>query len=102
MSHFLTEKLKSWRGGIVLVSHDRALLADVATSFVDLDPTSDGKPRVFGGYDEYRLGHRAELARWEQEYAVQEVERERLENDLLATAQGRLVDNWRPVKEGNR
>ncbi|AZQ76303.1 ABC-F family ATP-binding cassette domain-containing protein [Flaviflexus ciconiae] len=94
---FLTKKLKSWRGGIVLVSHDRALLADVATSFVDLDPTSDGKPRVFGGYDEYRLGHRAELARWEQEYAVQEVERERLENDLAA-AQGRLVDSWRPVK----
>lgn len=39
----LTEQLRTYPGVVVLVSHDRALLADVATTVVDLDPSSDGR-----------------------------------------------------------
>jgi len=35
---FLTTQLKSRHGGVVIVSHDRALLADVAETLIDLDP----------------------------------------------------------------
>ncbi|MBR8745133.1 ABC-F family ATP-binding cassette domain-containing protein [Nocardiopsis sp. MG754419] len=95
---FLTERLRRRSGGVVLVSHDRALLADVADTVVDLDPTDDGRPRIHGGgYTGYRQGRRAERERWEQAYAHQQDEKARLQ-DLLSSAQNRLVSRWRPDK----
>lgn len=95
---FLTGRLKDRAGGVVLVSHDRALLSDVADTFLDLDPTEDGRPRLYGGgYQGYREGRRAAWDRWEQAYRSQEEERTRLAADLQ-TAQDRLVTGWRPPK----
>ncbi|WP_433359205.1 ABC-F family ATP-binding cassette domain-containing protein [Streptosporangium sp. CA-115845] len=95
---FLTQQLRARTGGIVLVSHDRALLGDVAQTIVDLDPTPDDRPRVYGGgYDGYREGRRAERERWEQDFKRQQQERARLEDELSA-AQNRLVTGWRPDK----
>ncbi len=94
----LTAALRANPGVVVLVSHDRALLADVATTVLDLDPSSDGRPRVYGGgYAGYVDGRRAERARWEALHAEQIAERQRLADDLSA-AQNRLRDNWRPDK----
>jgi macrolide transport system ATP-binding/permease protein len=82
----------------VLVSHDRALLADVVTAVLDLDPTSDGRPRSYGGgYAGYREGRRAEQERWAAEHREQQRERQRLSDDLSA-AQNRLSTGWRPDK----
>lgn len=95
---FLTSQLRARRGGVVLVSHDRALLQDVVETFVDLDPTPDARPRIHGGgYAEYRAARTADLARWEQEYRTQQAEHTRLQQDLAA-AQNRLVSGWRPEK----
>ncbi|MEU4428009.1 ABC-F family ATP-binding cassette domain-containing protein [Actinoplanes sp. NPDC024001] len=95
---FLTARLRAHPGGIVLVSHDRALLADVATTILDLDPSRDGRPTVYGdGYAGYQAGRAAALARWEQEYEQQQAEHARLAEDLSA-AQNRLVTGWRPDK----
>ncbi|WP_033293741.1 ABC-F family ATP-binding cassette domain-containing protein [Amycolatopsis jejuensis] len=95
---FLTAQLRSRNGGVVVVSHDRALLSDFAETIVDLDPTPDDRPRVYGnGYSGYREGRLAERERWEQEYERQQDERTRLQNDLSA-AQNRLVSGWRPEK----
>ncbi|MFF5987231.1 ABC-F family ATP-binding cassette domain-containing protein [Prauserella flavalba] len=94
----LTAKLREHPGGVVLVSHDRALLSDVVTTVLDLDPTSDGRPRVYGGgYAGYREGQRAERERWETAYRDQQNERHRLAQDLSA-AQNRLSTGWRPEK----
>ncbi|TDQ47211.1 ABC-F family ATP-binding cassette domain-containing protein [Actinorugispora endophytica] len=94
----LTARLREYPGGVVLVSHDRALLADVATSVIDLDPTRDGRPRTYGGgYPGYREGRRAERERWETEYRDQQEERRRLEQNL-STARNRLSTGWRPDK----
>ncbi|UVS80420.1 ABC-F family ATP-binding cassette domain-containing protein [Actinokineospora sp. UTMC 2448] len=94
----LTERLRAHPGVVVLVSHDRALLADVATSVIDLDPSSDGRPRVYGGgYAAYVEARRAERARWEALHAEQVAERQRLADDLSA-ARNRLRDSWRPGK----
>jgi macrolide transport system ATP-binding/permease protein len=97
----LTEQLRAYAGVVVLISHDRALLADVATTVVDLDPSSDGRPRVYGGYDGYVSGRRAERARWEALHAEQVTEQQRLADDLSA-AQNRLRDSWRPDKGTGR
>ncbi|GAA0501750.1 ABC-F family ATP-binding cassette domain-containing protein [Microbacterium aurantiacum] len=99
---FLTAKLRSRTGGVVVVTHDRALLSDVADTIVDLDPTPDGRARVYGdGYVGYRAGRRAERERWEQDYERQQAEIARLQDDLTA-AQNRLVSGWRPDKGTNK
>ncbi len=99
---FLTTQLKARSGGIVIISHDRALLADVAETIVDLDPTPDNRPRVYGnGYDGYREGRAVERQRWEQEYERQQAEHARLQHSLSA-AQNRLVSGWRPEKGTNK
>ena len=98
----LTERLRAHPGVVVLVSHDRALLADVATTVVDLDPSSDGRPRVYGGgYTAHVEARRAERARWEARHAEQVAERARLADELSA-ARNRLRDNWRPDKGHGR
>ena len=95
---FLTAALRAHPGGVVLVSHDRALLADVVTTMLDLDPSRDGLPRAYGGgFGGYQDGRRAERARWEAEYELQQAEQARLGRDLAA-AQDRLVTGWRPDK----
>jgi len=94
----LTAQLREHPCGVVLISHDRALLADVITAVLDLDPTSDGRPRSFaGGYAGYREGHRAERERWAAEHRDQQRERQRLSDDL-SSAQNRLSTGWRPDK----
>lgn len=99
---FLTEQLRTRRGGVVVVTHDRALLTDVAESILDLDPTPDDRPRLFGGgYAGYREGRAAERERWEQEYDRQHAEHARLQDSLTA-AQNRLVSGWRPEKGTNK
>ncbi|WP_238993415.1 ATP-binding cassette domain-containing protein [Nocardioides caldifontis] len=95
---FLTERVRGHAGGVVLVSHDRALLRDTAEEVLDLDPTRDGRPRLFGGgYDGWRAGRERERAAWEQEHAAQLLERQRLVTSL-EQARSRLVDGWRPEK----
>lgn len=99
---FLTAQLRERRGGVVIVSHDRALLSDIAETVVDLDPTPDDRLRVYGnGYAGYREGRIAERERWEQEYDRQQSERVRLQENLSA-AQNRLVSGWRPEKGTNK
>ncbi|GAA1234517.1 ABC-F family ATP-binding cassette domain-containing protein [Prauserella halophila] len=99
---FLTARLRSRNGGVVVVSHDRALLSDFAETVVDLDPTPDERPRVYGsGYSGYREGRSAERERWEQEYQRQQAEHARLKDELSA-AQNRLVSGWRPEKGHNK
>lgn len=99
---FLTSQLRARSGGVVVVSHDRALLSDIAETIVDLDPTPDDRPRVYGnGYVGYREGRLAERERWEQEYDRQQAEHARLQ-DSLSAAQNRLVSGWRPEKGTNK
>ena len=99
---FLTTQLRSRNGGVVVVTHDRALLSDVAETIVDLDPTPDDRVRVYGnGYAGYREGRRAERERWEHEFERQQTELGRLQ-DSLSSAQNRLVSGWRPEKGTNK
>ncbi|GAA1745521.1 ABC-F family ATP-binding cassette domain-containing protein [Aeromicrobium alkaliterrae] len=95
---YLTERLRAHPGGIVLVSHDRTLLRDVAREFVDLDPTEDGQVRTYaGGYDAWQDGRRRDRARWEAEHAAQEAEHRRLD-EAVQQARDRLSTGWRPEK----
>lgn len=103
---FLTSCLLERRGPVAVVTHDRALLRDLTAdghgTFLDLDPTSDGTPRVTTGtYDEWVSRRRAEREHWEQEYAAQVAEHRRLES-AVDDARGRLTTGWRPEKGHNK
>lgn len=95
---YLTTRLREHPGGFAVVSHDRALLRDVATRFCDLDPSPDGRPRVYGGgYDGWQEGRHRVRAAWEQAHAAQLEEHGRL-TVAADEARHRLRDAWRPEK----
>lgn len=94
---FLTSALRA-RGGFALVSHDRQLLRDTAEQFLDLDATSDGRARLFGGgYEAYLAGKASDRERWAQLHEAQQATARQLQLDLNA-AQDRLSTGWRPDK----
>ncbi|WP_245534491.1 ATP-binding cassette domain-containing protein [Xylanimonas cellulosilytica] len=96
---FLTDELLAWRGGVVLVTHDRQLLDDVATAIYDLDPSIDGRPVLYGqpGYLAYRFAKTQALHRWRQRYRAERKRAEKLAERLDASYEG-LSDEWRPPK----
>jgi macrolide transport system ATP-binding/permease protein len=99
---FLTERLRSHPGGLALVSHDRALLRDVAEEFLDLDPSVDGTARVYaGGYDGWQAGRRRDRERWAQDFDEQQAEHRRLVT-AADQARDRLSTGWRPDKGTGR
>ncbi|NKT31173.1 ATP-binding cassette domain-containing protein [Rhodococcus hoagii] len=95
---FLTDRLRTHSGGLAIVSHDRALLHDVADEFLDLDPSQNDRPQLFaGGYEGWQEGRRRARDRWEHEYQDQLAERARLQ-EAVAGARDRLSTGWRPEK----
>lgn len=95
---FLTRRLREHDGGLAVVSHDRALLRDVANRFLDLDPSRDGKPRLYaGGYEAWQHARRRDRDRWEQDHEEQQAEHRRL-HDAVSAARDRLSTGWRPDK----
>ncbi|MFC6013366.1 ABC-F family ATP-binding cassette domain-containing protein [Nocardia lasii] len=95
---FLTDRLRAHSGGLVVVSHDRALLRDVADEFLDLDPSRDGHPQLFaGGYTGWQQGRDRARARWVDDHEAQLAERARL-HDAVSSARDRLSTGWRPDK----
>lgn len=109
---YLERVLRSWRGIVIVASHDRALLDAVTTRILDLDPlpiaartladaaTQDPEEaetdddttddtgsglgvRVWGvGYSAARESRRAELARWRERYAAEREERADLVHEI--------------------
>ncbi|MFD2025957.1 ABC-F family ATP-binding cassette domain-containing protein [Promicromonospora aerolata] len=96
---FLTGELVAWRGGVVLVTHDRELLDDVATAILDLDPSWDGRPVLYGqpGYLAYRFAKNQSLHRWRQRYRAERKRAAALAERLDESYEG-LSDEWRPEK----
>jgi macrolide transport system ATP-binding/permease protein len=98
----LARRIEEHDGIVVLVSHDRWLLARVATSFLDLDPASGGVRRAFrGSFAELRAERAKALARWRDAYTASQQEEERLEHEL-SRAQSAAPDAWRPDKGTGR
>ncbi|HET9997138.1 MAG TPA: ATP-binding cassette domain-containing protein [Nocardioides sp.] len=79
----LTGFLLDLPGVVLLASHDRVLLDDVCTDLVDLDPTAfgtdgQGGRRFGGGWSDYVASREDARRRWEETYAAQQDELDRL------------------------
>ncbi|WP_435299698.1 ABC-F family ATP-binding cassette domain-containing protein [Timonella sp. A28] len=96
---YLTATMMNWHGAIIVVTHDRMLLDDVATAILDLDPSMDGKPSLYGqpGYLAFRFAKNEAWRRWNQRYRAERKRAIQLEQRLDRTYEG-LSDEWRPPK----
>lgn len=106
---FLAAELAGWRGPVLLASHDRWFLDEVATGVVDLDPalgpdeSAGGPPRQgtasTGGYSSYLRQRELARRRWAERFAAQGQERERLRE--IAEVSGReIFHTTAPKSEG--
>ena len=96
---YLTGRLRAWPGVVVIVTHDRRLLDDVMTAILDLDPSVDGRPTLYGesSYASYRFQRTAALRRWRARYAAERKRAAALAERLDDAYEG-LSDEWRPPK----
>ncbi|NTW38729.1 MAG: ABC-F family ATP-binding cassette domain-containing protein, partial [Cellulomonadaceae bacterium] len=96
---YLTAQLQAWPGAVVIVTHDRRLLDDVMTAILDLDPSVDGRPVLYGesSYATYRFQRTQAVRRWRARYAAERKRAEALAGRLDEAYEG-LSDEWRPPK----
>ncbi|GAB2610832.1 ATP-binding cassette domain-containing protein [Pseudactinotalea suaedae] len=86
---FLAAELAALDGAVLLASHDRTFLEQVATEIVDLDPGSSPTPPpvVYGGrYSDYLEQRRIDRVRWEQQYEREQTELRELRHAVAVTA----------------
>ncbi|MFE4543923.1 ABC-F family ATP-binding cassette domain-containing protein [Arthrobacter sp. NPDC056727] len=65
---WLEGRLAAHRGAVVVVSHDRVLLRNVADAVIEVDAERRTVNRYGNGYDGYLKEKRAERQRWAQQY----------------------------------
>ncbi|MBT2440773.1 ABC-F family ATP-binding cassette domain-containing protein [Streptomyces sp. ISL-36] len=65
---WLEERLRTHRGTVVAVTHDRAFLDRVTTTVLEVDHERRTVRRYGNGYAGHLIGRAAERARWEREY----------------------------------
>ncbi len=96
---FLEQFIRNYKGGVILVSHDRYLLDLVADEIVELE---DGVlPQYPGNYSEYAFEKQQRLLRQQQLFHVQQREITRLEQAANRLLQwGRTYDNEKLIKRG--
>ncbi|MFF0310725.1 ABC-F family ATP-binding cassette domain-containing protein [Streptosporangium sp. NPDC004379] len=97
-THWLEERLRSHRGTVVAVSHDRLFLDRVATAILEVE---DGGVTRFGnGYTGFLAEQAAARRRWEQAYAdwCEEVRR----TEEFASVTAHRVAHGRAMKDNNK
>jgi len=96
---FLEKFIRSYKGAVVLISHDRYLLDLVVDEIAEIE---DGRLVTYpGNYSEYTVEKQARLIRQQQVYQAQQKEVDRLEqsaNRLLLW--GRVHDNNKFIRRG--
>lgn len=90
----LEDHLGSFRGGLVVVSHDRVFLEQVAGQVLEIDPHSRLATRYGGGYDAYQV----ELER-DRDHAARAYENYAAKRDDL-TERARRQKEW--ARSGER
>ncbi|MFB6897616.1 ABC-F family ATP-binding cassette domain-containing protein [Streptomyces hydrogenans] len=97
---WLEESLRSHRGTVVAVSHDRVFLEGVTTALVEVDTDRKALVRHGEGYAGFRAAHEATRRRRQQEYEEWRAETERLE--AYAEEAAHSVAAGRDMKDNNK
>ena len=96
---FLEDLIRTYKGGVVIVSHDRYLLDVVADEIADLE---DGRISLYpGNYSEYAFEKQSRLLRQQQLFQSQQKEVDRLQQAAhRVLIWGRTYDNEKLIKRG--
>ena len=96
---FLEQLIRGYKGGVVIISHDRYLLDVVADEIADLE---DGRITVYpGNYSEFVFEKQSRLLRQQQLFQAQQKEIDRLEQAAKRLLiWGRTYDNEKLIKRG--
>jgi macrolide transport system ATP-binding/permease protein len=102
---FLEEFLGGLPGVVVVASHDRTFLENVARTVLDLDPShfgtdGSGGDRYSGSYSGYLHAKRESRARWERAFAEQQDELHLLRQAERGSA--RHVAHDRPARDNDK
>ncbi len=92
--------LADYRGGVVIVSHDRQFLNRAVNNIGEIDDHTHQLTRYSGNYDAYAAAKHAERARWEADYARQQEELRELRHRIRESA--RQVSHNRRPKDGDK
>lgn len=84
---WLKETLKEFRGGILIVSHDRRLLDSVTKKILEIDPVNGSFNEYDGNYSEYIIERQKRIEQEGLKYQHQQKEKKRLENWLTLKRQ---------------
>lgn len=96
---FLEQVIRDYKGGVIIVSHDRYLLDLVVDEIVELE---DGRlTRYPGNYSEYAYEKQMQLLRQEQLFKAQQKEITRLEQAAKRLLTwGKVYDNVKFIRRG--
>lgn len=89
---FLVQQLEEWRGPVLIASHDRAFLDDIATGIIDLDPAAGpyDSPRqgtvYTGSFTNYLEQRELDRVRWRKRYSDEQAELKRLRHEVKVGA----------------
>ncbi|MFJ6408627.1 ABC-F family ATP-binding cassette domain-containing protein [Streptomyces hydrogenans] len=97
---WLEDSLRSHRGTVVAVSHDRVFLEGATTTLVEVDTERKALVRHGEGYAGFRAAHEATRRRRQQEYEEWRAETERLE--AYARGAAHSVAAGRDMKDNNK
>ena len=97
---FLEKQLRDMPGIVVLATHDRALLDEVCTDLLDLDPSMTGPVRFGGNYSAYRRVRQDERERWERQFVHEQVELSELRQAVSVTS--RQVAHGRAPRDSEK
>jgi len=97
---WLESYLSSYKGAILLVSHDRQFLNRAVNQIFEIDEYSHHLKKYEGNYDAYVLAKAAERAKWEEDYERQQEEIKELRKRIRETA--RNVAHNRPPSDGDK
>ncbi|HEX5164660.1 MAG TPA: ABC-F family ATP-binding cassette domain-containing protein, partial [Thermomicrobiales bacterium] len=83
---WLEDYLSCYRGGVLVISHDRHFLNGSVTRIVEIDEHTRATKEYTGNYDAYLIERQRERAQWEVDYAEQQDEIKELKRAIRVTA----------------
>ncbi|MFE5939989.1 ABC-F family ATP-binding cassette domain-containing protein [Streptomyces sp. NPDC056470] len=96
---WLEERLRTHRGTVVAVTHDRGFLEGMATTILEVDRDTRAVTRYGDGWHGYRAAKAAARRRWAQEHGEWREELARTE-ELVAAAGQRLSGAGKDPRQG--
>lgn len=83
---WLESYLNSYRGAVIMVSHDRQLLNTAANWIYEIDEHTHSLAKYPGNYDDFKTAKDRERLKWEEDYERQQDEIKKLKLVMRMTA----------------